>query len=55
VAVATQQEGFTTLTGLIPGLIFHAASLFAGIVFFGLGMRTAARSFGSRATAEGGK
>jgi hypothetical protein len=52
VAVATHAEGFTTLAGIIPGFIFHAASFFAGIIFFGLGMRTGAKNLDGKAIAE---
>jgi len=37
VAVSTHQEGFSTLIELIPALVFHAATLFAGMVCIGLG------------------
>ena len=37
--VATHAEGYSTMTGLIPGLAFHAVSLFAAVVFMGLGFK----------------
>jgi len=32
-------EGFTTFTGIIPALAFHAITMFLGIMFIGLGQR----------------
>ncbi|MDD5288381.1 MAG: hypothetical protein PHY28_04650 [Dehalococcoidales bacterium] len=38
-AVATHKEGFSTLTELIPALLFHIIVMFIGIVCIGLGQR----------------
>ncbi|MFC2014834.1 hypothetical protein ACFLUP_02450 [Chloroflexota bacterium] len=38
-AAATHVQGFTSLTEMIPALVFHVASLFTGMVIFRLGQR----------------
>jgi tetrahydromethanopterin S-methyltransferase subunit C len=53
VAVATHAEGYSTLGGLVPGLIFHIAAMVAGAVLTGLGFkvrRTAGRPVASSNT-----
>ena len=38
-AVSIFEDGFATLTQMIPALIFHAVAMFLGMVFIGLGQR----------------
>jgi hypothetical protein len=39
VAVATDMEGFATLSETIPALVFRAVAMFLGMVCIGLGQR----------------
>lgn len=39
VAVATQKEGYTVFTDIIPALVFHLVSMLLGMLFIGLAQK----------------